>query len=134
MCHLFAHLLICIFQACLEPVSGGMEALLFVSVMWHGETLYGLGVQGVKALILLGGFFFCQVWFQCLSKIFYFCCFCPLVTILDPAQKIIFLEQKKPVIWLTKIMNLLLSQCLGQTIEHFSLAQPNQSHSILTFL
>jgi hypothetical protein len=25
--------------------------------MWHGEALYGLGVQGVKILILLGAFF-----------------------------------------------------------------------------
>jgi hypothetical protein len=25
----------------------------FLSVMWHGEAFYGLGVQGVKVLILL---------------------------------------------------------------------------------
>jgi hypothetical protein len=25
--------------------------------MWRGEALYGLGVQGVGVLILLGGFF-----------------------------------------------------------------------------
>jgi hypothetical protein len=31
--------------------------------------LYGLGVQGVRFFILLGGFF-CQVWLQHLSKIF----------------------------------------------------------------
>jgi hypothetical protein len=31
--------------------------------------LYRLGVQGVKVLLLLGGFF-CQVWLQHLSKIF----------------------------------------------------------------
>jgi hypothetical protein len=39
--------------------------------MWHGEALYGLGVQGDKILILLGPFT-CQVWLQHLSKIFDF--------------------------------------------------------------
>jgi hypothetical protein len=29
----------------------------FLSVTWHGEALYGLGVQGVKVLILLGAVF-----------------------------------------------------------------------------
>jgi asparagine N-glycosylation enzyme membrane subunit Stt3 len=29
----------------------------FLSITWHGEALYGLGIQGVKALILLGAFF-----------------------------------------------------------------------------
>jgi hypothetical protein len=29
----------------------------FLSVMWHGEALHGLGVQGVKVLILLGALF-----------------------------------------------------------------------------
>jgi hypothetical protein len=33
------------------------EPSCFLSVTWHGETLYGLGVQGVRILILLGGFF-----------------------------------------------------------------------------
>jgi hypothetical protein len=37
--------------------------------MWHGEALYGLGVQGVEVLILLGALFL-QVWLQNLSKIF----------------------------------------------------------------
>jgi hypothetical protein len=45
------------------------EPSCFLSVTWHGEDLYGLEVQGVKVLILLGGFFF-QVWLQHLSKIF----------------------------------------------------------------
>jgi hypothetical protein len=29
----------------------------FLSVTWHGEAFYGLGVQGVKVLILLGVLF-----------------------------------------------------------------------------
>jgi hypothetical protein len=29
----------------------------FLSVMWCGEGSYGLGVQGIRLLILLGGFF-----------------------------------------------------------------------------
>jgi hypothetical protein len=45
----------------------------FHSVKWHGEALYELGVQGVEALVPLGAFF-CQVWLQCLSKIFDFWC------------------------------------------------------------
>jgi hypothetical protein len=33
------------------------EPCCFLSVMWHEEILYGLGVQGVKVLILLGALF-----------------------------------------------------------------------------
>jgi hypothetical protein len=33
------------------------EPSWFLSVMWCGEALYGLGVQGVGVLLLLGGFF-----------------------------------------------------------------------------
>jgi hypothetical protein len=48
--------------------------------MWHGEALCGLGVWSVRVLLLLGGFFFCQVWLQNLSKIFDLwssCCLLP---------------------------------------------------------
>jgi hypothetical protein len=44
----------------LELASGSTGALLFscfLNVTWHGAALYGLGVQGVKVLILLGAFF-----------------------------------------------------------------------------
>jgi hypothetical protein len=34
------------------------EPSCFLSVMWHAEGLYGLGVQGVGALLLLGVYFF----------------------------------------------------------------------------
>jgi hypothetical protein len=56
-------------QAGFEPVSGGMEALLFSHLMWCGEALNGLGVQGVEFLFSLV-LFFCHVWLQHLSKIF----------------------------------------------------------------
>jgi hypothetical protein len=44
-----------------RSVSGGAGVLLFLSVTCHGETLYGLGVQGVEALIPLGTFFLPRV-------------------------------------------------------------------------
>jgi hypothetical protein len=53
-----AHLLVCqMSQASLQPESGGTGALLFLSVTWHREASFGLGVQGVKVFILLGAFF-----------------------------------------------------------------------------
>jgi hypothetical protein len=57
--HLFVHLLIC----WMSPKQvwswrlAAQEPSCFLSVMWHRESLYGLGVQGVKALIPLGAFF-----------------------------------------------------------------------------
>jgi hypothetical protein len=33
------------------------ELSCFLSVMWCGEALYGVGVQGVEVLILLGALF-----------------------------------------------------------------------------
>jgi hypothetical protein len=33
------------------------EPFCFLSVTWHGEALYELGVQGVKVLILFGALF-----------------------------------------------------------------------------
>jgi hypothetical protein len=44
-------------QASLEPASGGMRALLFLSVTWHGEALYRLRAQSVKGFILFGALF-----------------------------------------------------------------------------
>jgi hypothetical protein len=40
-------------QAGLEAVSGGVAALLFLSVMWCGKAFHRLRVQGVKVLSLL---------------------------------------------------------------------------------
>jgi hypothetical protein len=37
------------------------EPSCFLTVMWHGEALYGLGVQGVEVLIFLGDFFLPRV-------------------------------------------------------------------------
>jgi hypothetical protein len=33
------------------------EPSYFLSVMWHEEALYRLGIQGFRVLLLLGGFF-----------------------------------------------------------------------------
>jgi hypothetical protein len=49
--------LLVVSQAGLELLSGDAGALLFSQVMWYREALYGLGVQDVKALTLLGDFF-----------------------------------------------------------------------------
>jgi hypothetical protein len=43
----------------------------FLSVTWHGEALYGLGFRVLMMFWFFLVFFFCQVWLQCLSKIFY---------------------------------------------------------------
>jgi hypothetical protein len=57
--HLFAHLLVChmspkqVWSWCVVV----WESSCFLSVMWCGEALYQLGVQGAKVLILLGAFF-----------------------------------------------------------------------------
>jgi hypothetical protein len=56
-CPLFVYLLVCISQAGLELASGGMGALLFLSVTWYGEALYRLEVQGVTVLIIFGALF-----------------------------------------------------------------------------
>jgi hypothetical protein len=59
VCCLFAYLLVCwmspkqIWSRCLAVP----EHSCFLSVMWPGEALYGLGLQVVKALIPLGAFF-----------------------------------------------------------------------------
>jgi hypothetical protein len=45
-----------IFQVGLELACRRKGAHHFLSVMWHGEALYGLRIQGVEVLILLGAF------------------------------------------------------------------------------
>jgi hypothetical protein len=46
-----------VFQAGLDLASSSTELSCFLSVTWHGEILYRLGVQCVKVLILLGTLF-----------------------------------------------------------------------------
>jgi hypothetical protein len=54
----------------------------------HGEALYGLGIQGVRVLILLGIFFSAKGGSSISGKFLIYgahaVCFCPLVNILDP--------------------------------------------------
>jgi hypothetical protein len=52
--HLFAEYLPSRFGA---GVWWQQEPSCFLSVMWHGEAFHGLGVQGVKVLILLAALF-----------------------------------------------------------------------------
>jgi hypothetical protein len=63
------------------------ESSCFLSVMWWGEALCGLGVQGVKVLLILGGFFSAQCVSSVSAKFLIYrvnaICFLPLVTILD---------------------------------------------------
>jgi hypothetical protein len=63
ICHLFAHLLVCWMspEQVWSPHLAVWEPSCFLSVMWCRETFYGLGVQGVKALIPLGAFFLASV-------------------------------------------------------------------------
>jgi hypothetical protein len=59
ICHLFADPLVCR----MSPKQVWSQHLMvqepscFLGVMWHREALYMLGIQDVKALILLGAFF-----------------------------------------------------------------------------
>jgi hypothetical protein len=56
-CRLFVHLLVCVSQAGLEPVSSSVGALLFSQCNMAWRSFVRAGVQGVGVLILLGGFF-----------------------------------------------------------------------------
>jgi hypothetical protein len=64
------------------------EPSCFLSLMWCGEALHGLGVQGVRILILLGGFFSAKYGSSISARFLingvHSVCFLPLVTILDP--------------------------------------------------
>jgi hypothetical protein len=90
VCHLFAHLLVC----CMSPkqvwsqhLAAG-EPSCFLSVTCHREALYGLGVQGVKALFPLGVVFLPSCGSSVSAKFLIYAahavCSCTLVTILDP--------------------------------------------------
>jgi hypothetical protein len=61
--------------------------------MWFREVLYGLGVQGVGVLLLLGDFFSAKCGSSVSAKFLIYgahaVCFLPLVTILDPQQIIL---------------------------------------------
>jgi hypothetical protein len=63
------------------------ESSCFLSVTWHGEALYGLMVQCVRVLILLGGFFPAKSGSSISEKFLIYgahaVCFCPLVAIIQ---------------------------------------------------
>jgi hypothetical protein len=56
-CHLFAHLLVCIAQAGLEPASVSTGALLVSLRNMAWRSFVQAGGLGVGVLLLLGGFF-----------------------------------------------------------------------------
>jgi hypothetical protein len=65
-----AHLLVCQMspkQVWSQPLAVWQPSC-FLSVMWCGETFHGLGVQGVKVLILLAALFPASV-AQCLHEV-----------------------------------------------------------------
>jgi hypothetical protein len=70
------------------------EPSCFLSVMWHGEALYGLEVQGVEVLILLGASFLPSVAPSVSARFLIYgahaVCFCLLLhssPILDPPNQ-----------------------------------------------
>jgi hypothetical protein len=69
-CHLFSHLLVCVFQADLEPVSGGTQNLLVsqCDVVWR--SFVQAGGLGCWRVASFWWFFPSQVLLPCLSKIF----------------------------------------------------------------
>jgi hypothetical protein len=69
-CRLLAHLLVCISQAGLEPVSGGTGALLFSQCNMVWRSFVWAGGSVCRSFDSLWWIFFCQVWLQHLSKIF----------------------------------------------------------------
>jgi hypothetical protein len=80
VCHLFAHLLVCVSQTGLELASGGMGGLLFshCNVVWR--IFVWARDSGCQNFAYSSFFFFCQLWLQCLSKIFDLwssCCLLP---------------------------------------------------------
>jgi hypothetical protein len=71
------------------------EPPCFLSVMWHGEALYRLGVQGIKILILFGVFSDkLDSSFSARFLIYgaHTVCFCTLVAILDPSHSLFLSE------------------------------------------
>jgi hypothetical protein len=68
--HLFAHLLVCISQQVCSWYLAVQKPSCFLSIMWCGEALYGLGRFRASEFCFFFLFFFCQVWLQHLSNIF----------------------------------------------------------------
>jgi hypothetical protein len=70
ICNLFTHLLICVSQAGLEPVSGSMGTLLCSQCHMVWRSFVQAGGSGCQSFDSSWCFFFYQVCLYCLSKIF----------------------------------------------------------------
>jgi hypothetical protein len=72
--------------------------------MWCGEVLYGLRVQGVRVLLLLGAFFSAKCGSSISAKFLIYAahavCFCILVTILDltPTGSFLLTQLKRMIL------------------------------------
>jgi hypothetical protein len=130
-CCSFVHLLVCISHAGLEPAFGSTGALLVLSVMWHGETLCGLG---------LGCWSFASSWWffsaKCHSSISgrfliygdHAVCFLPLVAILDPVHispLILFMTNS--------IFYSHINRFIGNFLK-FLIGPPHVSHFVISLL
>jgi hypothetical protein len=103
----------------------------FLTVTWCREALYGLGVQGVEALIPLGGFFSVKCGSSVSARFFihgaHAVCFCNLVGILGPVFLIITyvcsptkLENKRAVLGGGKVPQIMythVSKCKSDIIK-----------------
>jgi hypothetical protein len=79
-CCLFAHLLVCVSQTSLEPVSGGAGALRVPQHNMAWRSFVQAGGSGCQSFASSWWFFSCQVWLQHLSKVFDLwssCCLLP---------------------------------------------------------
>jgi hypothetical protein len=88
-CCLFAHLLFCISQADLEPVSGSAGALLLSQCNVAWRSFVQAGGSGCQSFYY-SWWFFSAKYGSTISANFliygaHTVCFCPLVTILDPS-------------------------------------------------
>jgi hypothetical protein len=91
---LFAHLLVCVSQAGLEPVSGSAGALLFSQCNVLGRSFVWAGGSGCQSFDSFWWFFSAKCGSSVSAKFLIYgahaVCFCPLVSILDPVSQSTF--------------------------------------------
>jgi hypothetical protein len=99
------------------------ELSCFLSVMWHGEALYGLGVQGVKVLILLGAFFFAKSGSTISARFLTYgahsVCFSTAVAIMDP-----------PVVVFLMTASRVTTACLAKHVSFQTKLLPSVKYSM----